>query len=129
MNDPSQTREPARQRADSPDGGRDTGAPRVGVVVIGRHEGERLERSLRSVGTGSGLVLYVDSGSTDDSVELARRRTDEVTARDDSVPFTAARARNAGLKRLLELDASVELVQFLDGDCELEAGWLERARR
>jgi len=96
--------------------------------VIGRNEGERLERSLRSLRSDLRRVLYVDSGSSDGSVDLGRRLASEVVLLDDSVPFTAARARNAGLKRLLELDASVELVQFVDGDCELEAGWLERGR-
>ena len=36
----------------------------------------------------------------------------------------AARARNAGLRRLLELDSDLH-VQFVDGDCELCDGWLE----
>jgi GT2 family glycosyltransferase len=96
--------------------------------VIGRNEGERLERSLRSVESGVRRVLYVDSGSSDGSIELGRRLAAEVVALDESAPFTAARARNAGLQRLLELDGSLELVQFVDGDCELEAGWLERGR-
>jgi GT2 family glycosyltransferase len=87
-----------------------------------------LGRSLRSIATGSCRVLYVDSGSTDDSIELGRRLASEVVALDDSVPFTAARARNAGLERFLELDNSIDFVQFLDGDCELETGWLGRAR-
>jgi len=106
----------------------ETGSSRIGVVVIGRNEGERLARSLRSVGFASHPVVYVDSGSSDGSVELARPLASEVIELEDSTPYTAARARNAGLKRLLELDASLALVQFVDGDCELEAGWLEAAR-
>lgn len=123
--DPSQTPEPLRPRAQPPDGQGD--ASRIGVVVIGRNEGKRLERSLRSVKSDSRRVLYIDSGSTDGSVELGRRLASEIVQLDDSVPFTAARARNAGLKRLLELDGSLQMVQFVDGDCELEAGWLNRA--
>ena len=46
----------------------------IGVVAIGRNEGERLRRCLESL-DGHGLtVVYVDSGSTDDSVALARSR-------------------------------------------------------
>lgn len=41
-----------------------------------------------------------------------------------STPFTAARARNAGLSRLLEIAPRTEFVQFVDGDCEVHAGWL-----
>jgi glycosyltransferase involved in cell wall biosynthesis len=98
-----------------------------GVVVIGRNEGERLARCLASV--PSGVLVYVDSGSTDGSVALARARRAEVVELDAATPFTAARARNAGFKRLLELEPRLRYVQFLDGDCELDAAWLETAAR
>jgi hypothetical protein len=44
-------------------------------------------------------------------------------------PFTAARARNEGLRRLRTSCPDAVYVQFLDGDCEIVAGWMERARR
>jgi hypothetical protein len=53
----------------------------------------------------------------------------EVISLDLSVPFTAARARNAGIARLRELAASVQFVQVVDGDCEIVDGWLQRARQ
>ena len=46
-----------------------------------------------------------------------------------SLPFSAARARNAGFERLSQIDPEVRFVQFLDGDCEIADGWLERGRR
>jgi len=98
----------------------------VGVVVIGRNEGERLARCLDSASGDSRTVVYVDSGSTDGSVELARARGAEVVALDLSTPFTAARARNEGFARLADVAPGVELVQFVDGDCELVADWIER---
>src|SRR5213592_910356 len=98
----------------------------AGVVAIGRNEGERLRRCLDSVGAAA-AVVYVDSASTDGSVALARSRGVEVVELDLSIPFSAARARNEGLERLLQLDPSLEFVQFVDGDCELDAGWLARA--
>ncbi|MBF2086011.1 glycosyltransferase [Thermoleptolyngbya sp. C42_A2020_037] len=99
----------------------------VGVVAIGRNEGDRLRQCLSSVVGLAAQVVYVDSGSTDGSVELARSLGAEVVALDLSIPFTAARARNAGFARLLELLPQVEFVQFVDGDCEVVAGWLEQA--
>jgi glycosyltransferase involved in cell wall biosynthesis len=52
----------------------DQSRARIGVVLIGRNEGQRLVRALDSV-TGSGSpVVYVDSGSTDDSTSAARER-------------------------------------------------------
>ena len=43
-------------------------------------------------------------------------------------PFTAARARNAGVARLSEFTAPIAYVQFIDGDCELQPQWVEKAR-
>jgi GT2 family glycosyltransferase len=100
----------------------------IGVVAIGRNEGERLRRCLESLRGRAAAVVYVDSGSTDGSVALAQSLGVEVVSLDMTVPFTAARARNAGVKRLVELRPEIELVQFVDGDCEVVAGWFDRAR-
>lgn len=100
---------------------------RVGLIAIGRNEGDRLRRCLASV-AGSGLTLiYVDSGSTDGSVDLAREFGAAVVELDTSIPFSAARARNAGLALLKSLVPEVDYVQFLDGDCEVASGWIEKA--
>ncbi|HKU39234.1 MAG TPA: glycosyltransferase [Polyangiales bacterium] len=104
------------------------GLARVGVVAIGRNEGERLRKCFDSIPAEIGAVVYVDSGSTDGSVELARSRGYEVVALDMSTPFTAARARNAGFRRLSELAGGLDYVQFVDGDCALAAGWLTQAQ-
>jgi cellulose synthase/poly-beta-1,6-N-acetylglucosamine synthase-like glycosyltransferase len=99
------------------------------VVVIGRNEGERLRRCLKSIRPQCDRIVYVDSGSEDDSVTFARSLGVEVVQLDTSIPFTAARARNEGLRRLRKLAPSVEFVQFVDGDCELVTGWIEVALR
>lgn len=96
----------------------------LGVVVIGRNEGDRLKRCLQSVRTESGRVVYVDSGSSDGSVALAESQGALVVDLDMSVPFTAARARNAGVRRLREIAPDATLVQFIDGDCELTDKWI-----
>src|SRR3954451_21196474 len=101
----------------------------VGVVAIGRNEGERLRLCLESVVGHAQAVVYVDSGSTDRSVELARSLGVEVVELDRSRPFTAAWARNEGMARLLEVLPSVAFVQFVDGDCEVVGGWVETACR
>lgn len=98
-----------------------------GVVVIGRNEGERLRRCLESCNSQSASVIYVDSGSTDASLDLARRQRVTVVNLDLSAPFSAARARNVGYKRLRELSPEIHFVQFVDGDCEIAADWLPHA--
>jgi cellulose synthase/poly-beta-1,6-N-acetylglucosamine synthase-like glycosyltransferase len=101
----------------------------VGVVVIGRNEGARLQVCLESVARYCPRVVYVDSASTDASVELAHAQGIKVLELNANLPLAAGRARREGLKRLLELEPSVRLVQFVDGDCELSPGWIERAAR
>ena len=103
-------------------------SPRVGVVLIGRNEGERLIRCLDSVCEGDRPVVYVDSGSDDDSCSEARARGAQVVDLDTSIPFSAARARNEGWRALLSQHPSVQFVQFVDGDCEVYPGWLDAAR-
>jgi GT2 family glycosyltransferase len=107
---------------------RSVSKPDIGVVIIGRNEGERLMLCFDSVLRDQVTLIYVDSGSTDGSLESARSRGIDVVALDMSLPFTAARARNAGFKRLRELAPQSTYVQFVDGDCELIEGWLEAAR-
>lgn len=97
----------------------------IAAVVIGRNEGERLVACLASLSGQVARVVYVDSGSTDGSVEMARGRGAEVVALDMSKPFTAARARNAGLDALNANPP--DYVQFLDGDCTLAPGWVDIA--
>jgi GT2 family glycosyltransferase len=101
----------------------------LAVVVIGRNEGARLVRSLASITGRGATVVYVDSGSSDASVEEARRRGVAVVELDRSLPFTAARARNEGFERVRAIAPDVAFVQFVDGDCEVVAGWLERGER
>lgn len=98
----------------------------IGVIVIGRNEGERLVRCLASVGAAE-VVVYVDSGSTDGSAARARAAGAEVIELDGSRPYTAARGRNAGLAWLAANRPEVELVQFVDGDCEIDVGWIKPA--
>jgi GT2 family glycosyltransferase len=106
-----------------------TTVSRLGVVVIGRNEGERLRRCLTSV-VGHGLpVVYVDASSTDGSAELARSLGVDVIQEDPSRPNCAGSARNEGFERLCQIDPEVRFVQFIDGDCEMVEGWLDRGRR
>jgi GT2 family glycosyltransferase len=100
--------------------------PDIGVVVIGRNEGPRLIRCLRSVQALTDAIVYVDSGSTDGSVSAAASLGVSVVELDMSIGFTAARARNEGFAALRR-KPEVAFVQFIDGDCELVQDWLPGA--
>jgi GT2 family glycosyltransferase len=99
-----------------------------GCVVIGRNEGPRLVACLKSVEHCVEQVVYADSDSCDGSADMARRMGIQTVELDGDAPFTAARGRNAGLERLLEICPAAEFVQFVDGDCEIFPNWFERAR-
>lgn len=100
---------------------------RVGIVLIGRNEGDRLVRALESIPADVTKRVYVDSGSTDGSIAAARAAGAEIVELDTRHAFTAARARNAGFARLMAM-GPVDLVQFIDGDCTLREGWIAMAQ-
>ena len=98
----------------------------LSVVVIGRNEGARLIRCLESIeqmrlAQGSVEVIYVDSGSTDGSLEQAARFKVEVIDHKSASPCAAA-GRNAGWRA-----AKSPVVLFLDGDTVLDPGFVAGA--
>jgi GT2 family glycosyltransferase len=103
------------------------GSSEVAVVAIGRNEGERLKQCLRAALREAAIVVYVDSGSAAGSAEYAHSMGCRVVELDASRPFSAARARNEGFACVMEHAPDTPYVQFLDGDCELEEGWIEQA--
>jgi cellulose synthase/poly-beta-1,6-N-acetylglucosamine synthase-like glycosyltransferase len=99
----------------------------VGIIAIGRNEGERLRRCLASVLNRGRPVIYVDSASSDGSPKFAAEMGADVVALDMSIPFSAARARNEGMAKLLQNSPDVQYVLMVDGDCEVVDGFIERA--
>jgi len=96
-------------------------------LAIGRNEGERLERALKAIVDRVPTIVYVDSGSTDGSPEMARKLGVTVAELDRSQSFTHAKGRNLGWETIMKLRPDLEFVHFLDGDCEIVEGWLDRA--
>lgn len=99
----------------------------VGAIVIGRNEGLRLDACLRSVLAQTQRVVYADSGSSDGSPDRAAKLGVPTVLLSPDLPFTAARGRNEGAAKLLELFPDCDAIQFVDGDCILHAGWIARA--
>jgi GT2 family glycosyltransferase len=121
--EPPGTADPGERRSGA---GRGTSA--IGVVTIGRNEGRRLAECLTSILAHPELpIVYVDSSSTDGSADLGRAMGIEVVALEPGPRFTAAMARNAGFERLAAVAPELDYVMFLDGDCTLAPGWLDRA--
>lgn len=100
----------------------------LGAVVIGRNEGQRLVACLESLVKSMAYIVYVDSGSSDSSVERAESMGVHVLSLDMRTPFTAARARNEGANYLIQNHPTLDCIQFVDGDCVIFSDWPEKAR-
>ena len=100
----------------------------VAIVVIGRNEGKRLKECLKSCVGKVRHLVYVDSGSTDNSIEVAEGLGVDIIRLHPELPFTAARARNEGFEFLLGQSEEINFVHFIDGDCVLNDEWLAHAK-
>lgn len=96
----------------------------VSFIVIGKNEGWRLEKCFNGIyafvdaeNITDYEVLYVDSNSTDDSIELSRRMGNEKTLLITG-ECNAAIARNIGA-----IEAKGDILFFIDGDMELLPGF------
>ncbi len=101
----------------------------IGVIIIGRNEGERLARAFQSIKPIGVRAVYVDSASTDDSVKRAEHHDVPVVELGTDKPLSAARARNAGFQWFKENVPGIRYLHLLDGDCDLAPNWLEIAIR
>lgn len=97
----------------------------ISFIIIGRNEGERLRQCFNSVFNVIKAdciteydIVYVDSQSTDNSVEIAKSfrviKTILITGE-----CNAAVARNIGAK-----EANGDVFFFIDGDMEIQSGFL-----
>lgn len=101
--------------------------PSIGFVAIGRNEGARLKHSLKSVLSISNQVVYSDSASRDGSQELAAKLGAVVVSLPADGQLSAARGRNAGYAELKKRFPQCDFVQFVDGDCIVQPGWIDSA--
>ena len=100
---------------------------KIGIVVIGRNEAQHLRQCLLPLTDQTKDLVYVDSGSIDNSVKIAEELGVKVILLDSSEPYTAARGRNTGANYLLEVNPDLEFIQFIDGDSYIVNEWLEEA--
>lgn len=88
----------------------------LSVVIIGRNEAGRLQKCFDSVSPlDAGECIYVDSGSSDNSVEIAQNAGARIIKL-EGPEYSASKARNRGWKQ-----AKGEWILFVDGDSEITA--------
>jgi glycosyltransferase involved in cell wall biosynthesis len=85
---------------------------RLSLIVITKNEEQKLARCLASAQSLADEIIVVDSGSTDHTLEIARRFTDKIYFRawdDDYAAQKNYAADKAGGDWILSLDADEEL--------------------
>lgn len=99
----------------------------LSIVVIGKDEEQHIGACLRSVlaaaaAAGGAEVVYVDSVSTDRTVEIARALGVRVFSLRPEWRLSPAAGRYIGFHHTCG-----ELVMFVDGDTVIEGDWLRNA--
>lgn len=97
--------------------------PKLSIVVIGRNEASNLDKCFAGIANStypSKLyeIIYVDTGSKDRSISIATNYTNNIYSVNSKWP-TAGLARNKGLEV-----SKHDIIQFIDGDIEIEANYL-----
>jgi glycosyltransferase involved in cell wall biosynthesis len=101
----------------------------LSIILISKNQAWNISRLIESVLHSSAClrsreIILVDSVSTDETVDLARRYPIDIVRLRPSQPLSPSAGRYIGYKR-----SRGEFVLFLDGDMELIPGWLEPALR
>jgi len=91
----------------------------VSVIIPTLNSADTLEKCLASVSLNHSRyrheIIVVDAGSTDGTLDIARRYTDKV------LNGSPARInRNQGIK-----EASGDVICFTDSDCIVPVGWID----
>ena len=97
----------------------------ISFIVIGRNESWKLSKCLESVAATikqnqlkNYEIIYVDSNSTDDSIDRANK-FEEIKIFKITGKYNAAIARNIGAK-----ESSGDILFFIDGDMEIQGDFL-----
>jgi len=92
----------------------------ISFIVIGKNEGWKITKCINSIfntvrlnSVNSFEIIYIDSGSTDDSISRIKKFGDVQIFKITSVP-NAAIARNIGAK-----ESKGDVLFFIDGDMEI----------
>ena len=105
---------------------KDSDLPNVSIVVIGHNEAKNLDKCFTAIFNMNYPrikieVLFIDSHSNDNSVEIAQKYTDKVFQLKSDWP-TAGEAFNKGI-----VESSNDIVHITSGDIQLHPEYLKKA--
>ncbi|MDA7856273.1 glycosyltransferase [Gammaproteobacteria bacterium] len=102
----------------------------ISLIVIGKNESQNLSRLINSISILGDYedidseFIYVDSASSDNSVEIASKFFDKVLTLESSKNLCAAAGRYIGT-----INANKKWVLYLDGDMELCEEFIDNIRQ
>ena len=91
----------------------------VTFVVIGRNEAKNLPRCFESIQMVCKNIIFIDSGSVDNSLEIAKNYEIKKIIKYKANFPTPALSRCIGTE-----DITTEYIQFLDGDMSIDDSWI-----
>jgi GT2 family glycosyltransferase len=97
-------------------------SPRVSIVIVNYNGVQYLEECLKSVQRQQGIgfeIIFVDNGSTDDSVAFVRSAFPDVRIVENHENLGFAGGNNRGVEQ-----ATSEFVVLLNNDTKVEQDWL-----
>ena len=94
----------------------------ITFIIIGRNEAINLPRCFSSIKKISKNIIFVDSDSSDNSIEIAKEYKIKTILKVKSNYGTPALSRSVGAKKV-----KTKYIHFVDGDMEIEESWPQKA--
>lgn len=100
----------------------DTELNEVTFIVIGKNEGKNLDRCFKSLKYYDAKIIYVDSGSLDNSIQIAKENNLYKIVKVECDNGTPALSRSVGANLV-----DTKYIHFVDGDMTIDKEWLKNA--
>lgn len=97
----------------------------ITVIIVGKNEEKILDKCFSSVSLITDNIIYVDSDSTDKSIQIAKKykKIKIISLITENYFHTASLARSIASK-----EVKTKFIQFIDADMTLNKEWIEIAK-
>jgi glycosyltransferase involved in cell wall biosynthesis len=98
----------------------------ITIIIVGKNEEKILDKCFSSALTLTNNIIYVDSDSTDSSIEIAKsyNKIKIISLKTENYFHTASLARSIAAK-----EVKTKFIQFIDADMTIESEWIKIAKK
>jgi len=98
----------------------------VTIIIVGKNEEKILNKCFKSASNLCNEIIYVDSDSTDSSIEIAKKykKIKIISLKTENYFHTASLARSIASK-----EVNTKYIQFIDADMTLDENWINIAKK